>query len=228
MTTIPKPKHCGQNWLEMNPTDGGRICGQCNKVIIDFSKMSWAEIEQIQRQNNNAVCGMYNSQQLDKWGEEISTRKDKLLKVAIISGLTVSLSLPTYAQTTNPTKISIEGKITDVTTGEELPGVYVKLKHCKVETSTDAQGNFILIVFNKPTIHLPDTLEASFIGYKTTQIIITDIKEMSNINNQSKSEKSKHNIALVPSDNIINFYITKPTIWQRIKWKFKQWFGRKK
>jgi len=60
MTTITKPKYCGQNWLEMQPTDGGRICGQCDKVIVDFSKMSWTEIEQLQRQNNNAVCGMYN------------------------------------------------------------------------------------------------------------------------------------------------------------------------
>ncbi len=29
MTTLPKPKYCGQDWLKMTPTDGGRICGHC-------------------------------------------------------------------------------------------------------------------------------------------------------------------------------------------------------
>ncbi len=47
MMTTAKPKHCGQNWLEMTPTENGRICRQCSKIIVDFSRKTWTEIETI-------------------------------------------------------------------------------------------------------------------------------------------------------------------------------------
>ena len=82
MTKILKPNHCDQNWLEMTPTNGGRICEKCNKRIVDFSKMNWAQIERIQNQNNNAVCGMYNHKQLENWGHELPTFSNSIKKAA--------------------------------------------------------------------------------------------------------------------------------------------------
>ena len=182
MITIPKPKHCLQNWLDMNHTNGGRICGQCDKKIVDFSKMSWIEIENLQRQNNNTVCGMYNQKQLDNWGQEIPTHKDSLLKVAAITGLTISLTLPTYAQTINTTdSVVIKGKIIDEKDGEGLPWAKVILKNSKVGTTTDIDGNFKLIVRSIPTLPLTDTLEVNYIGYIKKQIILKDIKEINNV-----------------------------------------------
>ncbi len=87
---IPKPKHCEQNWLDMKPTDGGRMCGQCQKKITDFSKMKWVEIEKLQAEFNNELCGMYNPKQLDNWGREVP--KNSFNKVAASTALILSLN----------------------------------------------------------------------------------------------------------------------------------------
>src|SRR5690348_12627098 len=91
--TMVKPKHCGQDWSDMKPTKGGRICGQCNKLIVDFSKMSWTEIEKIQLQNNNSVCGMYKPKQLDYWGQEIP--RNNFGTLVTTTALAISLTATT-------------------------------------------------------------------------------------------------------------------------------------
>ena len=222
MTSIPKPKHCGQNWLEMNPTNGGRICRQCDKIIVDFSNKSWAEIENIQRQNNNGVCGMYKPQQLDYWGQEIPTNNHSFLKAVAITGLTVSFATSLHGQKIDILdSIVIEGKIIDETTSEELLFASVHLKNCKIKTLTDHEGNFKLVLRNIPRIPMPDTLEINSIGYQKKQIAINDV-------NKIKVDSGKLNLTLAPeTKNITAFYVRKPTLVQRIKWKLNKWFRRK-
>lgn len=223
MSTIPKPKHCGQNWLGMNPTEGGRICGQCDRKIIDFSKKSWLEIEQIQKQNNHSVCGMYDPKQLDHWGREIPTPKDRFLKSMAISGLTISMALPVYAQPTTPAdSIIIQGKVIDETNGEAIPFASVSLKTNKAQALSDLDGNFKFVL--KDILPSPDTLEVYYIGYEKKQVIFKDIRDL---NSENSFKDGRINLAIAASDNIIAFYVTKPTPAQRIKWKFKKWFGRK-
>jgi CarboxypepD_reg-like domain len=228
MTPIPKPKHCRQNWLEMTPSDGGRLCGQCRKVIVDFSKKSWKEIEQLQQQNNNSLCGMYHSKQLDNWGQEIYSRKDNLLKVATITGLTMTLALPAYSQTTNQVdSVFIKGHVKDLETGEDLPFANVTLKHNNLRTTSDIDGNFKLVVSNLTTNTLPDTLEVSYVGYRSAQIIFQNLTEFNN-HKDLNSDEGELTIALIPeAAEIIAFYITKPTLKQRMKSKFRRWFRRK-
>jgi hypothetical protein len=228
MTTIPKPKHCGQNWLEMTPSDGGRLCGQCSKVIVDFSKKSWKEIEQLQQQNKNALCGMYHPKQLDNWGQEIGSRKGNLLKAATITGLTITLALPAISQTPNQVdRIVIKGCIKDSETGEYLPFAYVKLKNNNLRTMSDIDGNFKLVVSNPSTKEMTDTLEVSFESFQTTQIIFQDLKEFNNSNDLNLGD-SELTILLTPEKSeIINFYVTKPTFKQRMRSEFRRWFRRK-
>ncbi|WP_460501564.1 hypothetical protein, partial [Hymenobacter agri] len=66
---LPKPQPCGQSWLGMTPTANGRLCGQCDKEIYDFSGMSWPAIAQTQAAHGNALCGMYSPEQLKYWGQ---------------------------------------------------------------------------------------------------------------------------------------------------------------
>ena len=222
MTSIPKPKHCGQNWLEMNPTKGGRICKQCDKVIVDFSNKSWAEIEKIQKQNNISVCGMYNPQQINFWGQEISTNNNIILKKIAFTGLTVSLATSSYGQTINRSdSIVIEGKIINEATNEELPFAFLLLKNANIKTMTDFNGNFKLILKNIQSIPMPDTLEIISLGYQKKQIIINDF-------NKIKVESGKLNLTLAPDrENITYYYVQKPTLGERIKWKIKKWFRRR-
>ena len=143
MASIPKPKHCNQHWLEMQPTDSGRICGQCQKHIVDFSKMKWAEIEAIQRANNNTVCGMYSNKQLKYWGQEVPC--SQLSKSLTTAALLLSLSATLTAQNTGKVdtceqRIVIRGFISGESfsgEAERLPYTNVTIKNYNIGTATD-------------------------------------------------------------------------------------------
>ena len=81
---LPKPLACNQVWENMSPCDGGRICTGCGKLVVDFRKYKWHEIEQVQRESMVPVCGLYNPKQIDNWGQDISPRANnhKLVKLS--------------------------------------------------------------------------------------------------------------------------------------------------
>ncbi len=229
MTTIPKPKHCGQNWLDMNPTEGGRICGQCEKKIVDFSKSSWSEIEKQQSLHNNGLCGMYHPKQLENWGQEISESNNSLLKAAVITGISISIANSSYGQSIiNADSLVIQGKVIDGDVGEGLPAAIVRLKNNKIQTMTDMDGNFKLVLRNVPSTPIPDTLEISEVGYPKKLLVFNDLKQMNSSESGIKLENGKLNITLAtPDTEIISFYVHAPTRAQRMKWKIKSWFRRK-
>jgi CarboxypepD_reg-like domain len=61
---IPNP--CTQPWSEMSVTDAGRHCAQCDKVVIDFSKMSDEEVNAVFQKNNGKICGHFKVSQLNR------------------------------------------------------------------------------------------------------------------------------------------------------------------
>lgn len=226
MTTLHKPKYCGQDWLDMKPADGGRLCGQCNKTIIDFSKMTWADIQKIQQQNNNSVCGMYNTQQLKYWGQEIPNPSNSIVKVASITGLTLFLASSVYSQTTQiSVSLIISGKVIDKKTNEELPFANVFLKNSKQVTTTDIEGNFKLVVKDISDSVYPDTLVVQYVGYFTSQLVFEDLHKIKKDSNGRQQGELNLKLEL-QSGPVITYYVTKPTLRQKIKWRFKKWFGR--
>ena len=42
MISIPKP--CLENWDAMMPTAAGHYCGRCQTEVVDFTRMSDAEV----------------------------------------------------------------------------------------------------------------------------------------------------------------------------------------
>jgi outer membrane receptor protein involved in Fe transport len=68
---------------------------------------------------------------------------------------------------------TITGNITDGDTGETLAGVNIIIKGTVVGTITDVQGHFSLSL-KQP---LPLTLSASFVGFKTQDITITEANQ---------------------------------------------------
>lgn len=56
---------CPENWEKMTPVTGGRFCGSCEKVVIDFSGMSDAEILAMLRNNTTQLCGRFRNEQLE-------------------------------------------------------------------------------------------------------------------------------------------------------------------
>lgn len=59
---IPKP--CHENWGDMTPSEKGRHCGVCDKVVTDFTTMKQEQILQVISQTQGAVCGRVTNTQL--------------------------------------------------------------------------------------------------------------------------------------------------------------------
>jgi ssDNA-binding Zn-finger/Zn-ribbon topoisomerase 1 len=88
---LTKLKKCNQIWDEMNPIEGGRLCSQCDKKIVDFSNMAFTDIAFFMAESKYPVCGYYLPQQI----QEIKKTKSKF---PIAIGLTTILSTSTIAQ----------------------------------------------------------------------------------------------------------------------------------
>ncbi len=60
---IPEP--CHEDWNKMTPKDKGRHCKACDKIVIDFTKMSNDEIVQTIKESSKNVCGHIKKSQLN-------------------------------------------------------------------------------------------------------------------------------------------------------------------
>jgi hypothetical protein len=214
--SLPKPKYCDQKWLNMQPTANGRICGQCSKTIVDFSKMNWSEIEKIQQTNDHTVCGMYSNNQLKKWGIAPPNKCSKFSTTTALL-LSMTLALDTSAQTNRlETKTIIYGSIKSSENSDPLIFSNIFLKGTSRQVQSDADGNYELDITNYIDTLPNPTITFSYVGFKDLEIVL-NIKQKGLI----KCD------ALLSEDNVIqNFYVRKPTLFERIKWTFQKWFGK--
>lgn len=61
---IAKP--CAENWDKMTNVEQGKFCSSCNKIVIDFSTKSSAEIINFFENKNDRVCGRFTTIQLNQ------------------------------------------------------------------------------------------------------------------------------------------------------------------
>ncbi len=220
--SIPKPKYCDQDWLEMKQMDSGRLCGQCKKSIVDFSNKKWSEIEEIQRANNNSVCGMYSDKQLKYWGQEVPlfTPNKKIISTAILIGLsTANLAGQTDSITIKRgEKIIIKGTVTGKSNNDALntvPFASVRLKNTQCANKSDFSGHYEIDVTNFIDSIVEPILIFSSVGYDKLEYKIDEpIKNSTN-----------YDVQLIRKDtNVTHFYITRPSRWKRFKRKIKRIF----
>lgn len=91
---LSRLKKCNQYWDEMKPVAGGRLCGKCEKRIVDFSAMSFTDIAFYMAESKEPVCGFYLPEQL----EQIRSSKTKL---PLAIGLTTLLTTSTVIKAEN-------------------------------------------------------------------------------------------------------------------------------
>lgn len=74
---IKVPKPCHENWRNMTPKEQGRFCGSCEKIVVDFSKMSDKEmLSHLSKAAGQPVCGRFANDQLNrKIGPAINNRR---------------------------------------------------------------------------------------------------------------------------------------------------------
>jgi hypothetical protein len=165
---MQKPPKCYQKWNEMERVEGGRICAQCDKKIVNLSSKSWDEIITIQKASNYATCAMYSKKQLRYWGHQppaIDLSRFRSLKVA---SLMVFLGLKTANAKSNPIplmeqvenindeerkaiaydgKVVFNGQVVDSATGDPVAfATIVVVGNSTVGHYSDVDGRFSIIL----------------------------------------------------------------------------------
>lgn len=176
----------------MSKTQQGKFCKSCHKEVVDFTKLTAAEISK-KVLFTNKLCGRFKGEQLNK---EISTsKKHPLSKIAasIVLVSAITASEPIFSQSKKDTIvvknhqkenafindnsddkfIDIRGKVK----GESLdfPGVNIVLKGTNISTQTDFDGNFSMKIPNKKAKSI--ILVFSYLGYKNQEIDVLAIKK---------------------------------------------------
>ncbi|WP_022825824.1 hypothetical protein [Hymenobacter norwichensis] len=156
--SIPSP--CSANWADMAPAPGGRHCAACNKVVVDFSALSEANVLATLRQPGK-VCGRFRPEQV------VSDTAFPFSWARWLAAAAVSLSscgTPDVAQvrlrTSTPAVeasiLKVQGRVIDQENGLPLPqALIVSLADSTHHTHTDANGYF--------TLQLPAALRDSLL-----------------------------------------------------------------
>ncbi len=71
----------------------------------------------------------------------------------------------------SPTALEVSGTIKDKSTSKPLGGAYIKVRGTLAGVLSDAEERFRLTITSPPT---PLVLEASFVGYEPTEVIVSN------------------------------------------------------
>jgi hypothetical protein len=187
--SIPEP--CQKPWDEMNFTKNGKYCVNCEKEVVDFTKMSSLELVNWFKNANEKVCGRINPTQLIAFNHKIETRNKKILALPKIL-IATCLGLLTHSKASanitsivnskinfdihfSPKKyqldklynrtdslIEIRGIVRASEDGLPIPGVKLRLKNSSEVIYTDAEGKFVIKI---PKDVTQVTLLGDYIGY---------------------------------------------------------------
>lgn len=235
-STLPR------NWQKMTAAEKGRFCNACQKVVVDFTKLSDAEIINYFAGTNGKTCGRFTSGQLSR---SIETEKPYnssfnyrfFTTVSLLLGLSMPLAAHNAAKDNmvtetiaggNPVienktikpgtdnKIILRGQVRDSVAHEGLVGATVIIKGTRFKTNTDINGNF---EFKLPGNYRDSIflVKIKYLGYITK--IITHVKP---------SETPFLSISLEEAILVLagEVIIIKQTPWKKFKNRIKGFFRK--
>jgi hypothetical protein len=94
---IHLPNPCGQNWDEMTPMGMGKLCANCQTLVIDFTTWSDESLFAYFKRNTGDICGLYYLDQVDRPIIEPKQRS-KFYRIAVAMGLTLLAVQPSQLQ----------------------------------------------------------------------------------------------------------------------------------
>lgn len=183
---------CSKNFSEFTPTSNGGFCNSCSKNVVDFTKMSDAEILDYFAQKQDSTCGKFNPNQLgieySKKNVSTTYRRPKWIQTSILSLLLLLLGVESSAQiidkktpteitqleTEHHKKIVLEKEsqiVQGIVVDEEkspLPGVNIYLKDSDKGAVSDIDGKFKF----PSELEEGDILMFSAIGFETKEYIV--------------------------------------------------------
>jgi hypothetical protein len=189
---ISIPEACHQRWQQMTPVDNGRHCSNCNKIVVDFTKMTHAEIISYLGANTNA-CGKFVPYQLNAINNHLEEKNKRrfswkgLALAATLASLFATIKAEAkdkilmeqapadikhkaiLSAADSIPYITINGKI--IANDDKLPivGASVFIKGKSTGTVTNQLGEFRLKVPSDAV-----GLKISFIGYKSCEANVSN------------------------------------------------------
>jgi hypothetical protein len=167
--SVPSP--CPKAWADMTPTTDGRHCGSCQHEVVDFSRMTEAEVTAwLARPAAGSVCGFFRAGQFAPPAAVLAPpaprwRRWVLTSLALLSFKPLVSSCQTTAQTTTtgpaptsqtdaladaPTgQVTVRGRVLDDSTGLGVPGAEIFIGDTPYGATTDEQGNFSFVMLQK-------------------------------------------------------------------------------
>lgn len=183
--SIPEP--CDQKWEDFGQVSAGRHCPSCDKVVVDFTSMSDAELVNFLSLQPSNTCGRFRENQLKTY--RVNSKAPLPLRW-ISSGL-IGMSLMFINHEARPAEIvtsnsieesnvnrqyeekdleapdeghDVEGIVKDEE-GLLIPGAIVTLKGSTAATTTNLDGYFKF----PEKLNEGDVLIISYIGYETME-----------------------------------------------------------
>jgi len=232
--SIAKP--CSENWSNFTTTHDGPFCGTCQKVVVDFTHMSDADIASFFAKGTS-TCGRFRVEQLTTYQSVAAPRINTgawLLKAGflslflIVAGKTSIAQVRTEPQRTHQqaTVQKISGESAQVVKGvvrsnddqSPMAGVNIYLKNSTVGTISDDKGAF---TFPKK-LNAGDTIVFSFIGYKTTDYVIQ--KNQSDLDMSIDIGLIFDEIVIMGDVAVDKIYEEKSSAWRRLRASIKSIF----
>jgi CarboxypepD_reg-like domain len=160
--SVPTP--CPKSWAAMTPTADGRFCGNCQHEVVDFSRMTEAEVYAwLAQPAVGSVCGFFRVGQFapvvaprpPRWRQWILAALAVLgLKPMELVEQAAAAPLPLPSGTTEQADshvvpkgtVTILGRVLDDSTGLGIAGAEIFIGDTKYGAVTDAQGKFSFIM----------------------------------------------------------------------------------
>ena len=188
---------CHENWAEMTPSEQGRFCQNCQKIVVDFSKMSDRDLTQwFAARAGERVCGRVNPKQLNRSFSCVTQSKSTFYQrtAILVSGLFFATSA--YGQDYKPTEITttgdtilvrepqhtkppktekkariLRGVVLDER-GEPLPSAVIMVKGTQIATMADFDGFFKIILTDDFEKSKQIQLVTRLVGFESVEKII--------------------------------------------------------
>jgi hypothetical protein len=164
---------CTENWGDMSANGSGRHCSNCNKIVIDFSRMSEQMIVEQFKNLSGRICGRFRKEQLqvlyaDNSGRKAPWYNRMFFKLALTSALTLKLAEGQSQTDSNPVstvqtekdnagkakkitkekkaevKKYVAGKVIDKETRQALPNITVMINGTQILSQTDIDGKYMI------------------------------------------------------------------------------------
>ncbi|SDY27628.1 CarboxypepD_reg-like domain-containing protein [Hymenobacter psychrophilus] len=152
----------------MTPAIQGRHCAACAKTVVDFSRMTDAQVVAYLSRANDRSCGRFRQEQLSRpLRVTLAAPVSKRWAAATLAVLGLGAAAPALAQLPIPQTLRqqvitmgivatrpqpvlpvrvVQGRVTDAGTGQGLPAVTVLMEGTQHGTSTRSDGTYELEV----------------------------------------------------------------------------------